>query len=53
MMMVSHSGKAGVWFAFSTGHLGFRGSVPFMLQESMSNAASAEGKESVFSVVIS
>lgn len=53
MMMVSHSGKAGVWFSFSTGHLGFRGSVPFMVQEFMSNAVSTEGKEIVFLVVIS
>lgn len=50
--MVSHSGKAGVWFSFSTGHMGFRGSVPFMLQESMSNAASAEGKDSVLWVIV-
>ena len=50
--MVSHSGKAGVWFAFSTGHLGFSWSVPSMVQDSMSNAASAEGKERVFVVVI-
>lgn len=48
MMMVSHSGKAGVWLSFSMGHLGFRGSVPCMVQEFMSNAASAEGKEIVF-----
>ncbi|TNN53992.1 hypothetical protein EYF80_035816 [Liparis tanakae] len=48
MVMVSHSGKAGVWFSFSTGHLGFRGSLPVMLQEFKSNAASAQGE--VYSV---
>lgn len=40
--MVSHSGKAGVWLSFSTGHLGFRGSLPLMVQEFMSKSVSAE-----------
>lgn len=44
MMMVSHSGKAGIWSSFNTGHFGFRRSVPLMLHASMSNAASVGAK---------
>lgn len=52
MMMVSHSGKTGLWFSFNTGHLGFRGSVAFTLQEFMSNSVSA-GRKMTSSLVMS
>lgn len=47
-MMVSHSGKAGVWFSFRTGHFGFSRSEPSMVQESMSKAASSQRKHNDF-----